>query len=189
MTIVVDLETASHALTSLLVMMKVVEPTVVGAIRTLTSPTELKEKDALISEIIHGTAEMNLTLSSVMLDGYVIQTRENASLESQVKAMLLTLLALFSVVLHHQHLKDSNATLLTFHAKNVLRVNLDVLIEVLLVLIAKIQKICSNVTKPIQKHQNVINAQVISKLDAKKEMLHATLVLHQLTKWHVTKHQ
>jgi len=102
-TIVVDLETVSHVLTSLLHLQPVVESTVVGAIPKLITKTKLKERDVLISEIIHGTAEMSSILSSVLLDGSVTQSKANALLESQVKAMLLTLLVTFSAVIHQHH--------------------------------------------------------------------------------------
>jgi len=185
------METVFHVSTLPLDTQLVVEKTVVGAIPTLTIKTVLKEKDVPILEITHGTAEMNSIPSSAQLDGYVTQSRDNVSLESQVKAMLLTQLVPFSAEIqpHQQIRRNINATLPTLHAKHVNQVIQHVLqIEMLLVETVKTQLIPSNVTKLTQKHQNVINAQQTKLQDAPTETLHAIHVfLHKINSHATTK--
>lgn len=156
------METVSHVLTSPLDTQLVVEKTVVGAIPTLTTKTVLKERDVPISEITHGTVEMNSIPSSALPDGYVTQSRDNVSLESQVKAMLLTQHVPFSVELqhHHHHQRNTNATLPTIPATNVIRVIQHVLlIEMLLVETATMLKEHTNAIRPIQNGQHARSAQ------------------------------
>jgi len=164
---VASIPLAEIVLTSLLVMILVVETTVVGAMLTSLTPTVLLERDALISVIPHGIAVTNTTPINVVLDGNVTKNLDNVNQTWLVKVMEVTLPALNTATRTHQNQTNSDATPQPIPVTSAHRMTPVVVIKIRPRLVRGVrphQRVSGSATRLTQNNQNVKSAKEPVKL-------------------------
>jgi len=164
---VASIPLAEIVLTSLLVMILVVEITVVGAMLTSLTPTVLLERDALISVIPHGIAVINTTLTNVVLDGNVTKNLDNVNQTWLVKVMEVTLPALNTATRTHQNQTNSDAIPQLIPVTSAHRMTPVVVIKIRPRLVRDVrphQRVSGSATRLTQNNQNVKSAKEPVKL-------------------------
>jgi len=164
---VANIPLAEIVLTSLLVMILVVETTVVGAMLTSLTPTVLLERDALISVIPHGIAVTNTTPTNVVLDGNVTKNLDNVNQTWLVKVMEVTLPVLNTATRTHQNQTNSDAIPQLILVTSAHRTTPVVVIKIRPRLVRDVrphQRVNGSATRLTQNNQNVKSAKEPVKL-------------------------